>query len=221
MLSSKRVVFVERRHHRKSGKGKVGKYGRRPKKVSNKNSSKKEVQKRNGNPHRTSRAKKLFFQNSCNKMLDCEQNKKTILQKNENKNIDFIEDDSHCSYCHTPYLLKDKEFVCSCGCKNFTYWFDCKDECTDCGGRICDHQMCPCGKIVCSEEEMIRVHSKCCSYCGHSKNEQHYECRFCGEIICEDEYHYCYEEDDYYSYFDEQQYLRDMADWARQYEYIL
>ena len=68
MLSSKRVVFVERMHHRKSGKDKVGKYGRRPKKVS----SEKKERKRYGNPHRDSRKNKLFLINSLEKSLNCD-----------------------------------------------------------------------------------------------------------------------------------------------------
>ena len=208
MLSSKRVVFVERMNHRKSGKDRVGKYGRRPKKVS----SEKKERKRYGNPHRDSRKNKLFLINSLEKSLNCDLKEIFV-----DENSEDIFDERFCSNCdNKKYYFIDKQFICIfCGEKNYSYWTQCQDECLDCGGRICQHNFCPCGKVVCSQEEMEKEHSDCCKHCGCSIKE-HYVCDFCDVNVCSNEYHYCYEEDDYYAYFDEREYLRDMEDWARQ-----
>ena len=208
MTSSKGVVFVECTRHRSSGKGLTGKYGRRPKKFS----SEKKARKRYGNPHRDSRKNKLFLINSLERSLNCDPKDFSVDEE------DFF-DESICSNCNKKYCFIDKQFVCtSCGEKNWLYWTQCEDECLDCGGKIYEHVFCPCGKIVCSEEEMEKEHSDCCKHCGCSLKE-HYECRFCYQKICPNEHHYCYEEDEYYDDFNEREYLRDMADLARQNDY--
>ena len=208
MTSSKGDVFFV--NHRKSGKGNVGKFGKYCNKPKMFNSEKE--RKRHGNPHSTSRKKKQLEKSmTCGKEVSVEEKQ---LEKSmtcgkevsvEEKREELLHEQSHCDYCNGKYKLINKEFVCPCGCKSYTYWLECNDVCPDCGRKICDHQMCPCGKLVCSEEEMEAVHSDCCEFCG-CFSEDHFICLNCQNEQLER----YYDQDDYYNDRYNRQYLRDM-----------